>query len=198
VNSIIWRHKLSKRCVLITGGARSGKSRFAQELAIRVNESVLFVATAQAGDEEMQERIQRHKEARPASWKTLEATTNIGSQISQKIAGARVVIIDCITLLINNIFSQYSHPNGEQTAAPLIEGKVIGEINELVECINKTDATFIIVTNEIGLGLVPISRIGRLYRDFMGKANQRLAQEAEEVYVMVAGLPVQIKPSPYP
>ena len=198
MNSIIWRHKLSKRCVLITGGARSGKSRFAQELAIRVNESVLFVATAQAGDEEMQERIQRHKKARPASWNTLEATTNIGSQISQEIAGARVVIIDCIALLVNNIFSQYSDPNGEQTAAPLIEEKVIGEINELVECINKTDARFIIVTNEIGLGLVPISRIGRLYRDVMGKANQRLAQEAEEVYLMVAGLPVQIKPSQHP
>ena len=198
MNSIIWRHKLSKRCVLITGGARSGKSRFAQELAIRVNESVLFVATAQAGDEEMQERIQRHKKARPASWNTLEATTNIGSQISQEIAGTRVVIIDCIALLVNNIFSQYSDPNGEQTAASLIEEKVIGEINELVECINKTDARFIIVTNEIGLGLVPISRIGRLYRDVMGKANQRLAQEAEEVYLMVAGLPVQIKPSQHP
>lgn len=198
MNSITWRHKLSKRCVLITGGARSGKSRFAQELAIRVNESVLFVATAQAGDEEMQERIQRHKKARPASWNTLEATTNIGSQISQEIAGARVVIIDCIALLVSNIFSRYSDPNGEPTAAPLIEEKVIGEINELVECINKTDARFIIVTNEIGLGLVPISRIGRLYRDVMGKANQRLAQEAEEVYLMVAGLPVQIKPSQHP
>ena len=195
MNSIIWRHKLSKRCVLITGGARSGKSRFAQELAVRVNEPVLFVATAQAGDEEMQERIQRHKKARPASWNTLEATTNIGSQISQEIAGARVVIIDCIALLVNNVFNQYSDPSGEQTAAPLIEEKVIGEINELVECINKNDARFIIVTNEIGLGLVPISRIGRLYRDVMGKANQRLAQEAEEVYVMLAGLPVQIKPS---
>ena len=156
---------------------------------------MLFVATAEAGDEEMRQRIEEHKEGRPATWATLEATTNIGSQISQKIGGAQVVIVDCIALLVNKIFSQYSDPTGDQADAFLIEEKVTGEINELIECIKQTDATFIIVTNEIGLGLVPISKIGRLYRDLLGKTNQRLAEVAEEVYIMVAGLPVQIKPS---
>ena len=151
---------------------------------------MLFVATAEVGDEEMHQRIEKHKERRPAAWATLEATTNIGSQISQKMGGARVVIVDCITLLLNNLFGQYS----DQTDAPLIEKKVADEIDKLIECIERSDATFIIVTNEIGLGLVPPNKMSRLYRDLLGKVNQRLAEVAEEVYLMVAGLPVQIKP----
>ncbi|MBA7670364.1 Bifunctional adenosylcobalamin biosynthesis protein CobU [subsurface metagenome] len=151
---------------------------------------MLFVATAEAGDEEMHQRIEKHKEGRPATWDTLEATTSIGNQISQKMGGARVVVVDCMALLINNLFGQYN----DQTDASLIEKKVADEIDELIECIKHADATFIIVTNEIGLGLVPTNRMGRLYRDLLGKVNQRLAEVAEEVYLMVAGLPVQIKP----
>jgi len=176
--------------VLITGGARSGKSRFAVELALKLGGRVLFVATAVAGDEEMRQRIEEHQRARPSAWRTLEVTTHVGSQISQQIGGARVVIVDCITLLVNNILNQYS----PRTVASVIEQGVTSEINELVECINHTDASFIIVTNEVGTGLVPANRIGRLYRDLLGKANQLLAQQVDEVYLMVAGLPVQIKP----
>ncbi len=180
--------------ILIIGGARSGKSRFAQELAPKLGEPVLFVATAVAGDEEMQQRIEEHQEARSAAWSTLEVTSHIGSHISEKIGGAQVVIIDCITLLVNNIFSQYTDQTGEQIDASLIEKKLLSEINELVECINQVDASFIIVTNEVGLGLVPVNRVGRLYRDLLGKANQILAQCADEIYLMIAGLPVKIKP----
>ncbi len=183
------------KSILIIGGARSGKSRFAQELALELGESVLFVATAVAGDEEMQHRIEEHQRARSAAWATLEVTTHIASQIEQKISEAQVVVVDCITLLVNNIFSQYyNDQTSEQIDAPLIEKKVTSEISELVECINHIDASFIIVTNEVGMGLVPANKMGRLYRDLLGKANQLLAQEADEVYLMVAGLPVQIKP----
>ena len=181
--------------VLIIGGARSGKSQFAQELALKSGEPVLFVATAIAGDEEMRHRIEEHQKARPAAWSTLEVTTNVGSQIEQKIGGAQVVIIDCITLLVNNIFSQYGSQSGEEIDASLVEEKLTAEINELVECINRVDASFIIVTNEVGLGLVPVNRVSRLYRDLLGRTNQMLAQQADEVYLMVAGLPVQIKPA---
>jgi len=173
---------------------RSGKSSFAQELALKLNQPVLFVATAEAGDEEMRRRIEKHKQGRPAAWKTLEVTTDIGSHISQKMGAARVVIVDCITLLINNIFGQYSG----QTDAPLIRKRVAEETDKLIECIQQSNATFIIVTNEIGLGLVPIGEMSRLYRDLLGKTNQRLAQTADEVYLMVAGLPVQIKPPLHP
>ena len=178
--------------ILIIGGARSGKSRFALELALKLGEPVLFVATAEAGDEEMRQRIEEHQRARPSAWSTLEVTTHVGSQISQKIGDAQVVIVDCVTLLVNNILSQYSPQTGVSVID--IEQKVTSEINELVECINHTDASFIIVTNEVGTGLVPANRVGRLYRDLLGKANQLLAQQVDEVYLMVAGLPVQIKP----
>jgi len=181
--------------ILITGGARSGKSCFAYKLALKLGEPVLFVATAVAGDEEMRHRIEEHQQARPAAWSTLEATTDIGSQITQKIGRAKVVIIDCITLLVSNIFSQYSDQASEQIDALLIEQKVTNEISKLVECINHADASFIIVTNEVGLGLVPANRVGRLYRDLLGRANQMLAEHADEIYLMVAGIPVQIKPA---
>jgi len=178
---------------LIIGGIRSGKSRFAQELALKLGKPVLFVATAEAGDEEMRRRIEEHQKARPSDWSTLEVTTHIGSQISKKLGRARVVIIDCITLLISNLFGQYG--DSEQIDASLIEPKLIAEINELIECITRTDASFVMVTNEVGTGVVPPNQLGRLYRDWLGKANQMLAQVADEVYLMVAGLPVPIKPS---
>ena len=180
--------------ILITGGARSGKSRHAQELALKSGESVLFVATATAGDEEMQRRIEEHRKTRPASWSTLEVSTHIGSRISQEIGTAQVVIVDCIALLVSNILGQYIDPSREQIDAPLIEKEVTGEISELAECIDQVNASFIIVTNEVGMGLVPANQMSRLYRDLLGEANQRLAQQSDEVYLMVAGLPLRLKP----
>lgn len=102
--------------------------------------------------------------------------------------------MDCITLLVNNIFNQEGHQAGQLIDASFIEQKLVAEINELVECIKHTNASFIMVTNEVGAGLVPANHLSRLYRDLLGKANQMLAQAADEVYLMVAGLPVPIKP----
>jgi len=178
---------------LIIGGARSGKSFFAQQLALKLGKGVLFVATAEAGDEEMRQRIEEHQRVRPAAWRTLEATAHVGSQIEQKVGSAQVVIVDCLTLLVSNIFNQYGSPTGERIDSSLIEEKLTAEINELVECISKIDAIFIMVTNEVGLGLVPANRVGRLYRDLLGKVNQILAHQAAEVYLMVAGLAVLVK-----
>ena len=187
------------KTILITGGARSGKSHFTQEFALRSGKAVLFVATAVAGDEEMRQRIEEHRRTRPTAWSTLEVTTHVGNQILQKIGGAQVVIVDCITLLVNNIFSQYADQTGKQVNASLVENEVTSEINELVDCVNRLDASsFIIVTNEVGMDLVPANKTGRLYRDLLGKANQFLAQRADEVYLMVAGLPLPIKPVKHP
>jgi len=177
------------KSTLIIGGARSGKSTYAQEMARKSGKAVLFVATAEAGDEDMKKRIETHRESRPSSWVTLEATNHIGSQITGKIGNAQVVIIDCITLLVNNIFMRYN----DNTDADLAEEEVMAEIEELTDCIDRSNAQFIIVTNELGLGVVPADRVSRLYRDILGRANQRLAQYADEVYLLVAGIPVAIK-----
>ncbi|MBI2288634.1 MAG: bifunctional adenosylcobinamide kinase/adenosylcobinamide-phosphate guanylyltransferase [Chloroflexi bacterium] len=181
--------------ILITGGARSGKSRFAQELALKSAKSVLFVATAFAGDEEMRQRIAEHRRTRPAAWTTLEVTTHLGSRIRQEIGVAQVVIIDCITLLINNIFTRYAGPAAEDIDASLVEKDIVSEIDELIDCIDRLDVDFIMVTNEVGAGLVPANQMSRCYRDLLGRANQMLARRADEVYLMVAGLPMRIKPA---
>ena len=181
------------KTILITGGARSGKSRMAQELALKSCQSVLFVATATAEDEEMRQRIEEHRRLRPANWRTIEVNIHVGNRIRQSVGDAQVVIVDCVTLLVNNIFSKYTDPAGEITEATALEQEVIGEIAELTACIDHTAANFIIVTNEVGLGLVPANLMGRLYRDLLGKANQLLAEQADEVYLLVAGLPVKIK-----
>ena len=187
--------RLKNTLTLIIGGARSGKSRFAQELALKSGGSVLFVATAEAGDEEMRQRIEEHKKTRPSTWQTLEVTTHVGNQVIRESGEAQIVIIDCITLLINNIFTQHSDQTGQQIDASFVEKKVMAEIGELVDCIDRVNVSFIIVTNELGLGLVPENEIGRLYRDLLGKANQMLALRADEVYLMVAGIPLLINPT---
>ena len=179
--------------IMITGGARSGKSRYAQELALKSPQPVLFVATAEAGDEEMRQRIEEHQKARPTTWQTLEVTNHVGSQIRQKRGKAQTVIVDCITLLVNNIFGRHGNPTSEAIDTPLIEKEVMAEIGELVDCLHQVNASFIIVTNEVGLGLVPANRMSRLYRDLLGRANQILAQHVDEIYLMVAGWPLRIK-----
>ena len=177
------------KVTLVTGGARSGKSTYAQEMAMKAGVPVLFVATAEAGDDDMIKRIEEHKKSRPAGWETLEATSNIGNRISENIGKANIVIIDCITLLVNNIFMQYDETTDTDTA----EQGVMSEIEELIDCMDRTEADFIIVTNETGLGIVPADRISRLYRDILGRANQRLAQRADEVYMLIAGIPMAVK-----
>jgi adenosylcobinamide kinase/adenosylcobinamide-phosphate guanylyltransferase len=177
------------KVTLITGGARSGKSTYAQEIAMKAGGPVLFVATAEAGDEDMRKRIEAHRKSRPAGWSTLEATSDIGSRIAENIGQAKLVIVDCITLLVNNIFMRYDDTIDADTA----EKGVMTEIEELIDCTDRVEAEFIIVTNETGLGIVPADRISRLYRDVLGRANQRLAQRADDVYMLIAGIPVSIK-----
>jgi adenosylcobinamide kinase/adenosylcobinamide-phosphate guanylyltransferase len=179
------------KSTLIIGGARSGKSRLAQEMARKEGGPVLFVATAEAGDEDMKERIEKHRRNRPADWTTLEVTTRLGQHIAQNIGKARTVIIDCVTLLVNNVFQEHQ----ETTDAAWLEKAVLTEIEDLIKCIKRSDAHFIIVTNEVGLGIVPADRVSRLYRDFLGTANRRLAEAADEVIFMAAGIPVTIKSS---
>ena len=177
---------MAKKYIFIIGGARSGKSRFAQELAEKLGNKVLFIATGEPLDEEMRARIDEHKKARPKSWRTLELPTNIGRQLEVEIGDAEVVIIDCLTLLVSNRL-------GEELNYLKAEKRVLAEINKLIAGMDKLNASFIIISNEVGTGLVPETRLGRIYRDILGKANQLIARHANEVYFMLAGIPVKIK-----
>ena len=183
-----------KKIILLIGGARSGKSRFSLELARGLVGQVLFVATAEAGDSDMAERIEKHRRERPENWRTLEVTRHVGNSILKDIGTANIVVLDCVTLLVGNIFGQHDEQALERIEEPALEKQVMDEISELMSCFSSIIANSIIVSNDVGLGLVPITRVGRLYRDLLGKANQMLAQNADEVYLMVAGLPVKIKP----
>jgi len=181
------------KIVLIIGGARSGKSRHALELARKKAAKVLFVATAAALDEEMKQRIEEHKKARPAAWRTLEVQTDVGRKIQPELGNAQVVIIDCIALLVNNILSQHYSVNNHTKELKVIEKAVDDEINGLIACFRQVGANFIVVSNEVGTGIVPTDKMSRLYRDLLGKANQMLAQHADEVLMMVAGIPIRLK-----
>lgn len=186
---------LEKRCILILGGARSGKSRFAQKLAAELGKRVLYVATGEAHDEEMRRRIDEHRRNRPPNWRTLEVPVNVGRRILEEIGNAQVVVLECLTLLVSNVIGESTaESDPEAVDVPLLEERLDLELRELMGAVNTARAYSIVVSNEVGLGLVPANRLGRLYRDLLGKANQTFAERADEVYLMVAGLPLQLKP----
>ena len=186
---------MDRKCVLILGGARSGKSRFAQELASSISDKVLFVATAEALDEEMKARIKEHQRERPGSWRTLEIPTTMIDGITERIGDAEVVLIDCLTLLVSNLIlgKERGFSRSGEIDIEDAESCVMAEIESLLEFISEANATFIIISNEAGLGLVPENKLGRLYRDLLGRANQLMAQQADKVYFMVAGIPMKVK-----
>ncbi|MCL5075759.1 MAG: bifunctional adenosylcobinamide kinase/adenosylcobinamide-phosphate guanylyltransferase [Chloroflexi bacterium] len=178
---------MSKRLILILGGARSGKSAFAERLAEEQGGAVLFVATATAEDEEMQQRITKHKQSRPPGWRTLEVPVGIAENLQQERYKAQVVLIDCLTLLTANLLLE----NTNNTLAA--EKRLESEIEALLQYYDQNEATLIIVSNEVGMGLIPPYPLGRVYRDLLGRANHILAKRADEVYLMVAGLPLPVK-----
>jgi adenosylcobinamide kinase/adenosylcobinamide-phosphate guanylyltransferase len=142
----------------------------------------------------MRQRIAQHQRERPDGWRTLESATGVGREISRELGDAELVIVDCITMLVNNVIMRHVDAVGEPTDAGLAEREVVREVEELLECLERADVYFIVVTNEVGLGIVPANSVSRLYRDLLGKANQMLAGAADEVIMMVSGLPVKIKP----
>jgi adenosylcobinamide kinase/adenosylcobinamide-phosphate guanylyltransferase len=190
--------------LFILGGARSGKSGFAQELAARLAAAsaaedpnaaasrVTYLATATAEDEEMRLRIDSHRRSRPAHWRTVEEPLRVAEVLSGCSPG--VVIIDCLTLLITNILLEqgadrkYDPPGLEE-----LERAVTGEIEDLLLQCRRIEGQVLLISNEVGMSVVPPTLLGRTFRDIAGRVNQRVAGEAEAVYFLVAGLARQLK-----
>src|SRR6266852_4945754 len=227
------------RLVLIIGGARSGKSSFAEQLAASSGRPVAFIATATADDNEMRERIARHRASRRRQWHTLEEPLDLSGAARRASELADVLLLDCVTLWLGNVLSQASkqhesapiHPANAASLLPSGSGETQGELvlRTQAGCKEKDDKeeeveelslpgrlfdesalkeiealltvvkelapgkTLIVVTNEVGLGIVPAYPLGRLYRDTLGYVNQQLARAADRVYLMVAGIAVDIK-----
>lgn len=174
---------------LILGGARSGKSAYAERLAAESVRPVLYVATAQALDDEMSERIRQHRERRPANWRTLEAPRWAGMAIAATVRPGECVLVDCVSLLVSNTVLEGGEEAGIEEVRPVVEA----ETRSLLEASLRHDGPVILVSNEVGMGIVPAYPIGRVYRDLLGWANQRLAAEAARVFLLVAGLPMKLK-----
>lgn len=189
-----------KRLALILGGARSGKSSYAERLAPRLarGRGVIYVATAQAGDEEMRERIARHQAARPAEWTTIEAPLELARTLAAHPASATagVVLLDCVTLWVSNALLASSPETPAAESAPdaaSAERRVWGEVEALLALYRRSAWSLALVSNEVGMGLVPPYPLGRVYRDALGKVNARLAAEADVALLLVAGLPIEMK-----
>lgn len=179
---------MDKSFTLILGGARSGKSTYAQRLAQESGRPVVFVATAVAFDQEMADRIAVHRAERPAGWLTVEAPTGVGKAVLAAYPTG-IVLLDCLTLLANNVILNLPDP----LDALAVQAALDVEVDGLLEAHAQGQADWLVVSNEVGLGLVPEYPLGRVYRDALGRANQRLASYASRVVFMVAGLPMVVK-----
>lgn len=168
------------RLIFVLGGARSGKSSFAQKLAKRFDKRVVFIATATACDEEMRQRIKLHKRMRPRQWKTIEKTKDLAVEI-KKIKNS-TIIVECLSLLVSNLLFESKKERG-----------MLKQINELIAAIEKSSNNVIVVSNEVGQGIVLENKQARTYRDILGKANQLMARKANEFYILFAGIPIEIK-----
>jgi adenosylcobinamide kinase / adenosylcobinamide-phosphate guanylyltransferase len=167
---------------LVLGGARSGKSRYAQQLAEQ-SQRVVFVATAKALDDEMHAKIERHKKDRPKDWLTVEEPLELAKVLAEHEVDCDMVVVDCLTIFVANLMEA----EGENSAA------IDRRIEALCESLRTVQCTVVLVSNEVGSGVHPVSPLGRAYCDLLGEVNQRVARIADDVVLMVAGLPLALK-----
>ncbi len=172
---------MGKELILVLGGARAGKSDFAEGLADSAGR-VLFVATAEALDEDMAQRIAVHRSQRPAGWETLEVPVDVAASLAPVAQDYDTVLLDCLTLWVSNRMLQ------EEDTPHIVEAT-----ENLLRVYDEGDAAWIVVSNEVGLGVVPPTPSGRAFRDALGRVNQLVASRADRVYMMVAGIAIEIK-----
>ena len=172
--------KIQCKSVLVTGGARSGKSLFAENLLLKSNKTLIYLATALALDSEMSERIKKHQSCRNERWTTIEESNSIVEIIEKNAKPEKAILVDCLTLWLTTLITA--------------EKDIETEIERLIELIPKLPGAIVFVTNELGTGLVPEAQMAREFRDYAGIMNQRLAQICDAVYLVVAAQPILLKP----
>jgi len=177
------------KLIFITGGARSGKSNFAEKMAAKISKEVAYIATGQPLDDEMKIRIKKHKDRRPINWKTYEEPIEVRELVSRLDLEKEVILIDCLTLLTSNLLLRKE----DKVEDSRWQEEILLEIKKLAEISYKVPAQVIIVSNEVGMGLVPDNPLGRAYRDILGRANSIIADKADEVFMIVSGIPLKIK-----
>lgn len=176
---------LRGKLVFVTGAARSGKSYFAEKMASGLDGKVIYIATCVPGDDEMRDRVARHQARRPAHWQTIEEALDPARVIKELDQPGHIFLLDCLTLLVSNlILEPNADPNEEQ---------IINKISGLARVSYESAAHVIIVSNEVGWGIVPGDPLSRFYRDIIGRANQKIASYADEAYVTIAGIPIELK-----
>lgn len=182
--------------VLVVGGARSGKSSFAQELVHHVNGRTVYIATAEPRDDEMEQRIAKHQKDRPKSWATVEAPLDLDKAIQSQGDTADVLLVDCLTLFVSNLLTDGLQTLGTEDNpqfAEETETRVRREVDKVVAAAQHVQALVVFVSNEVGQGLVPPYNLGRLYRDIAGWTNQAVARASDRVYWVQSGIAVELK-----
>lgn len=171
---------------LITGGVRSGKSRYAEAVAKYFSDEVLYIATLQPSDEEMKTRIAKHRSRRPKTWRTLEVELELSQTIQDSLE--KVILVDCLSGFVSNALLEYKGLEEEAVIERVLEA-----VEELTNILQTSTQTIIIVTNEVGYGVVPEHPLGRWFRDALGLANQRVAKTADAVSIVTVGIPQTLK-----
>lgn len=170
------------RRILVLGGARSGKSRTALELAETASVARVLIATAQAFDDEMRERIEHHRAERDLSWKTVEAPLDLAAAIRANAGSNSIVLVDCLTLWLSNLLMNERDPSQE--------------VNVLIDALKNITGPVVLVSNDVGQGIVPTTNLGRSFRDHQGRLNQCIAEVCDAVVFVAAGCPFLLKPAP--
>jgi len=169
------------KLIFITGPVRSGKSNFAVNLAKKSKKKIIFIATCKPVDTEMKERIKKHQQQRPKEWITIEEEIDLGS-VLRKISKDKLIIIDCITLWVSNLFFHNFN-----------EKEILKIVNDLISIIKRKGLSVIIVSNEVGWGIIPNNKIARNFRDIMGIIHQKISESSNEIYLLVSGIPIKLK-----
>jgi adenosylcobinamide kinase/adenosylcobinamide-phosphate guanylyltransferase len=175
------------KTIFITGGARSGKSRFAEQSAAGYGAPLCYLATAQSLDDEMGRRIRTHRQRRGAGWQTVEEPLHLAQALEASDGRFNAILVDCLTLWLSNLLLLDEAP-GEET-----EARVMAEVQRLATVLRGMTSPVIIVSNEVGMGIVPENRLARIFRDLAGQANQIIAAAADEAWLVASGIPLRLK-----